>query len=213
MRACPRRPGRAGPRLQHSVTGGRPVSCGHRVLLATDDPAGAVMSTFAEVLAWIFIGCASLPLILTLITLAINTEAQARGLCARARGWLGYQLGIRTDCVYSKARIQAIDGSLLKGDLERGIIPVIAGFQGVDPENNITTLGRGGGPLRLRSRTRPGHRLRGQPAFLVVHPRGTERGDFGRNRVCTCCLTSRISPILPSTKTTTQGFVYPFPVH
>jgi aspartate kinase len=75
-----------------------------------------------------------------LVTLAINTEAKA----LKARGFLGHQIGIRTDSVYSKARIQAIDGSVLRREVERGIIPVIAGFQGVDPENNITTLGRGG---------------------------------------------------------------------
>lgn len=75
-----------------------------------------------------------------LVSLAINTEA--RGI--RARPLLGYQIGIKTDSVYSKARIQAIDVSLLRQEISRGVIPVIAGFQGVDPENNITTLGRGG---------------------------------------------------------------------
>ncbi|MGZ3697977.1 MAG: aspartate kinase, partial [Bdellovibrionota bacterium] len=83
------------------------------------------------------------------VALAINTEAEKRGLlrrgeAARARPLLGYQLGIRTDSVYSKARIEAIDTGLLRAELARGGIPVIAGFQGVDPENNITTLGRGG---------------------------------------------------------------------
>ncbi len=85
-----------------------------------------------------------------LVALAINTEAEARGKFRRegdaylARPWLGHQIGIRTDSVFSKARIQAIDATLLKRELEAGKIPVIAGFQGVDPENNITTLGRGG---------------------------------------------------------------------
>lgn len=83
-----------------------------------------------------------------LVTLAINTEAQARGLIGPglyvSRGFLGHQLGIKTDSVFSKARIQAIDTTLLRRELDRGVIPVIAGFQGVDPENNITTLGRGG---------------------------------------------------------------------
>lgn len=83
-----------------------------------------------------------------LVTLAINTEAIKRGLStsrgAVARGFLGHQIGILTDSVYSKARIQAIDTTLLKQEISQGVIPVIAGFQGVDPENNITTLGRGG---------------------------------------------------------------------
>ena len=83
-----------------------------------------------------------------LVSLAINTEAAKRGLIrkgeSRARGLLGYQIGILTDSVYSKARIQAIDTSLLRKEIVKKTIPVIAGFQGVDPENNITTLGRGG---------------------------------------------------------------------
>jgi aspartate kinase len=84
-----------------------------------------------------------------LVSLAINTEAERRGLISkngdyRARPLLGHQIGIRTDSVFSKARIQAIDTSLLRQEISRKVIPVIAGFQGVDPENNITTLGRGG---------------------------------------------------------------------
>jgi aspartate kinase len=73
-----------------------------------------------------------------LVTLAINS------LGGKARGLLGYQLGILTDSIYSKARIQAIDTDLLIRETENGVIPVVAGFQGVDVENNITTLGRGG---------------------------------------------------------------------
>lgn len=80
-----------------------------------------------------------------LVALAINTEAERRGLgSAKARGWLGNQLGILTDSIYSKARIHEIRTAPLRDDLARGVIPVIAGFQGVDAENNITTLGRGG---------------------------------------------------------------------
>jgi aspartate kinase len=84
-----------------------------------------------------------------LVSLAINTEAEKRGLISkegdyRARPLLGHQIGIRTDSVFSKARIQAIDTQLLRLEIARKAIPVIAGFQGVDPENNITTLGRGG---------------------------------------------------------------------
>jgi len=87
-----------------------------------------------------------------LVTLAINTQAQQMGSSATeiqsrkiaAKGFLGHHIGIRTDRVFSKARIQAIDTVLLKKVISEGVIPVIAGFQGVDPENNITTLGRGG---------------------------------------------------------------------
>lgn len=86
-----------------------------------------------------------------LVTLAINTEAEKRGLISRkgidesrARGLLGHQIGILTDSVFSKARIQQIQTDVLRREISRKVIPVIAGFQGVDPENNITTLGRGG---------------------------------------------------------------------
>ncbi len=56
----------------------------------------------------------------------------------------GAQAGIRTDGVSSKARITTIDTSRLRTELERDQIVIVAGFQGVDSENNITTLGRGG---------------------------------------------------------------------
>jgi aspartate kinase len=80
-----------------------------------------------------------------LVSLAINTEAELRGERERvARPLLGHQIGIVTDSVFSKARIQAIDTRLLRQEISKRVIPVIAGFQGVDSENNITTLGRGG---------------------------------------------------------------------
>ena len=83
-----------------------------------------------------------------LVALAINTEAEKRGLiprgASRARGMLGHQIGILTDTVYSKARIHSIDTKLIHGEVAKKMIPVIAGFQGVDADGNITTLGRGG---------------------------------------------------------------------
>jgi len=56
----------------------------------------------------------------------------------------GAQAGIRTDNVSSKAKIKNIDTSRLRRELGRGRIVIVAGFQGVDSEENITTLGRGG---------------------------------------------------------------------
>jgi aspartate kinase len=83
-----------------------------------------------------------------LLSLALNTEARRRGLIDKAQvvsaPLLAYQLGMRTDAVFSKARIQEIDTARLRVELEQGHIPVVAGFQGIDGENNITTLGRGG---------------------------------------------------------------------
>jgi aspartate kinase len=62
----------------------------------------------------------------------------------RAKPLLAYQLGIETDNVYSKARITNIQTRQLEHLLEQNIVPVVAGFQGVDEDRNITTLGRGG---------------------------------------------------------------------
>lgn len=56
----------------------------------------------------------------------------------------GAQVGIHTDSAYTKARIQRIETDDLKADLEAGQVVVVAGFQGVDEDGNITTLGRGG---------------------------------------------------------------------
>jgi aspartate kinase len=55
----------------------------------------------------------------------------------------GAQAGIRTDSVSSKAKIKTIDTSRLRRELAKGQIVIVAGFQGVDAEDNITTLGRG----------------------------------------------------------------------
>jgi aspartate kinase len=61
-----------------------------------------------------------------------------------ARSYLGSQVAIHTDQAYNKARIRHIDGERLLADCKAGVVPVVAGFQGVDDEGNITTLGRGG---------------------------------------------------------------------
>ncbi|WP_293393941.1 MULTISPECIES: aspartate kinase [Nevskia] len=61
-----------------------------------------------------------------------------------ARSYTGAQVSIRTDKAYNKARIQHIDTERLLADCNAGIVPVVAGFQGVDCDGNITTLGRGG---------------------------------------------------------------------
>ncbi|HUD51191.1 aspartate kinase [Parvibaculum sp.] len=61
-----------------------------------------------------------------------------------ARSWLGWQIPIRTDNAHGAARIQEIDGSELIRRFGEGQVAVIAGFQGLAPDNRITTLGRGG---------------------------------------------------------------------
>lgn len=61
-----------------------------------------------------------------------------------ARSYLGGQIAIRTDANHTKARIEDIDVTTLRADVAAGVVPVIAGFQGVDAYGNLTTLGRGG---------------------------------------------------------------------
>ena len=61
-----------------------------------------------------------------------------------ARSWLGWQVPFHTDDVHAKARIQKIDVNELDKRLKTGEVPVVAGFQGIGPDNRITTLGRGG---------------------------------------------------------------------
>ena len=62
----------------------------------------------------------------------------------QARSYTGAQVAITTDSAYSKARIQKIDAKRLRADCEAGIVPVVAGFQGIDNTGSTTTLGRGG---------------------------------------------------------------------
>ncbi|TCT05892.1 aspartate kinase [Tepidamorphus gemmatus] len=61
-----------------------------------------------------------------------------------ARSWLGWQIPIRTDAAHGAARIADIAGHVLLDRLRQGQVAVIAGFQGIGPDNRITTLGRGG---------------------------------------------------------------------
>jgi aspartate kinase len=61
-----------------------------------------------------------------------------------ARSYTGGQVRVLTDNAYTKARILEIDESNMRRDLDAGTVVIVAGFQGVDADGNITTLGRGG---------------------------------------------------------------------
>jgi len=61
-----------------------------------------------------------------------------------ARSWCGWQLPIRTDGAHGKARIESIDTAEMIEKMGQGQIAVVAGFQGLGPDNRISTLGRGG---------------------------------------------------------------------
>jgi aspartate kinase len=62
----------------------------------------------------------------------------------KAKSYAGHQIKIKTDKAYSKARIIKIDDEKIHDDLKNNYVVVVAGFQGVDDDGNITTLGRGG---------------------------------------------------------------------
>jgi len=75
---------------------------------------------------------------IALLCMALKQRGQG------ARSYTGGQVRILTDSIHTKARIQSIDESNIRSDLDQGRVVVVAGFQGVDTEGNITTLGRGG---------------------------------------------------------------------
>ena len=77
------------------------------------------------------------------VTIALLTIALHKLGCD-ARSYTGGQVRILTDDAHSKARIQEIDAHRMQQDLSAGRVVVVAGFQGVDDNGNITTLGRGG---------------------------------------------------------------------
>ncbi len=67
-----------------------------------------------------------------------------KDLGADAKSYLGFQIKVATDSAFGKARITCIESEKMLNDLKNGLIVVVAGFQGVDESDNITTLGRGG---------------------------------------------------------------------
>lgn len=77
------------------------------------------------------------------VTIALLSMAlQKRGV--NARSYTGWQVGIKTDNSFMKARIEDIDTDSMRSHLDEGGVVIVAGFQGIDDDNNITTLGRGG---------------------------------------------------------------------
>ena len=77
------------------------------------------------------------------VTIALLAMA-LKDLGLKARSYTGAQVRILTDAAYTKARILSIDEARMRADLDAGHVVVVAGFQGVDEQGNITTLGRGG---------------------------------------------------------------------
>jgi len=77
------------------------------------------------------------------VTISLLTMA-LHNLGLKAKSYTGAQIRMLTDSSHMKARIEDIDVEKISNDLDQGSIIVAAGFEGVDPEGNITTLGRGG---------------------------------------------------------------------
>lgn len=74
----------------------------------------------------------------TLLSIMLN------GMGQPAKSFLGFQVPVLTDQAFKKARILSVNTDAIGDELKKGKVVVVAGFQGVDNENNITTLGRGG---------------------------------------------------------------------
>lgn len=77
----------------------------------------------------------------------VSIALLAMALCERgipARSFTGSQVRVRTTGIHRRARITAVEVERLRAALERGEVPVVAGFQGVDDDGDITTIGRGG---------------------------------------------------------------------
>ena len=95
----------------------------------TDDPDPRELDMIASTGEQVSVG---------LLALALAKEG------VPARSYAGWQVPIRTDSAYTKARIEGIDCARVHDDLDAGKVVVITGFQGVDDQGHITTLGRGG---------------------------------------------------------------------
>ncbi len=72
-------------------------------------------------------------------------ELRGRGI--NAQSFTGRQVGILTDSAHTKARIARVTADRIREALEQGVLPVVAGFQGINEQSDVTTLGRGGSDL------------------------------------------------------------------
>ena len=109
----------------------------NRLLGLAKDVSPAVQ-TLAVTRELDMIACTGEQVSVGLLSLALQAEGM------EAVSYSGWQVPIRTDSSYTKARIQSIDDARVRADLAAGRVVVITGFQGVDEDMNITTLGRGG---------------------------------------------------------------------
>jgi len=80
------------------------------------------------------------------VTIAL-LAMELRGRGVNARSFTGRQVGIITDSAHTKARIARVTADRIREALEQGVVPVVAGFQGINEQSDVTTLGRGGSDL------------------------------------------------------------------
>jgi aspartate kinase len=125
----------------------RELAAGHEVAVVVSAMAGATN----QLVGW----CSALSLMFDAReydAVVATGEQVTAGLLAialqnlgvEARSWMGWQIAIDTDGQHGKARIRGIEGDELLARMAAGQTPVVAGFQGIGPDNRITTLGRGG---------------------------------------------------------------------
>ena len=80
------------------------------------------------------------------VTIAL-LAMELRGRGVNARSYTGRQVGIMTDSAHTNARIARVTADRIRDALDEGIVPVVAGFQGINEQSDVTTLGRGGSDL------------------------------------------------------------------
>src|ERR1700679_632174 len=73
------------------------------------------------------------------------TAIALQSIGVNARSWMGWQIPVPTSPMHSSARIESMEAAELNKRLAEGETAVVAGFQGIAPDNRITTIGRGGG--------------------------------------------------------------------
>jgi len=125
----------------------READAGHEVAVVVSAMAGVTN----QMVAWVTEAC-RLHDAREYDTVVSSGEQVTAGLLAlalqdlgvNARSWLGWQIPVRTDGVHGKARIQDIETKTIVERFRQGQVAVMAGFQGLGPDNRVTTLGRGG---------------------------------------------------------------------
>jgi aspartate kinase len=125
----------------------REVDSGHEVAVVTSAMAGATN----QLVGWCT-GLAALHDAREYDAVVATGEQVTTGLLAialqtlgvDARSWSGWQIPFRTDGAHGKARIESIEGAEIIRRMALGQVAIVAGFQGIGPDNRVTTLGRGG---------------------------------------------------------------------